>query len=75
LILALVAVPVAFSSGNRGGMAGFAISMVVYVAYFCVDYLFEQVGISKQLSPQMAAWSPDAIFSLVGLYFVARMRT
>jgi LPS export ABC transporter permease LptG/LPS export ABC transporter permease LptF len=75
LILALVAVPFAFSSGNRGGMAGFAISMLVYVAYFCLDYLFEQVGISKQLSPQMAAWSPDAIFSLVGLYFVARMRT
>ncbi len=75
LILALVAVPFAFSSGNRGGMAGFGISVIIFVAYFCLDYLFEQVGISKQLSPQVAAWSPDAIFSLVGLYFVARMRT
>jgi len=24
---------------------------------------------------QIAAWSPDAIFSLAGLYFLARMRT
>ncbi len=75
LILALVSVPFAFSAGNRGGMAGFGISMIVYVTYFCLDYLFEQIGISKQLSPQMAAWSPDAIFALLGLYFVARMRT
>lgn len=75
LILALVSVPFAFSSGNRGGMAGFGISVVIFTVYFCLDYLFEQVGISKQLSPQMAAWSPDAVFALVGLYFVARMRT
>ena len=24
---------------------------------------------------QAAAWSPDAVFSLAGLYFLARMRT
>ncbi len=75
LILALVSVPFAFSAGNRGGMSGFGISVIFFIAYFGVDYLFEQVGDLKQLSPAVAAWSPDVIFSLVGLYFMARMRT
>ncbi len=75
LILALVSVPFAFSAGNRGGMAGFGISVIIFVAYFGLDYLFEQIGDLSQLSPAVAAWSPDVIFALVGLYFVARMRT
>jgi LPS export ABC transporter permease LptG/LPS export ABC transporter permease LptF len=75
LVLALVSVPFAFSTGNRGGMAGVGISVIIYMTYFCLDYLFEQVGNLSQLSPQVAAWSPDIIFSLVGLYFVARLRS
>ena len=75
LILALVSVPFAFSAGNRGGMAGFGISVIIFMAYWGLDRLLEEVGNQSQLSPQIAAWSPDIVFSLVGLYFVARMRT
>ncbi len=75
LILALVSVPFAFSAGNRGGMSGFGISVIIFLIYYGLDYLFEQVGNLNQLSPAVAAWSPDVIFSLVGLYFVARLRT
>ena len=45
------------------------------IAYWSVDKLFEQVGALGQLPPQMAAWSPDVLFSLAGLYFLVRMRT
>jgi lipopolysaccharide export LptBFGC system permease protein LptF len=56
-------------------MSGFGISVIFFIAYFGVDYLFEQVGDLNQLSPAVAAWSPDVLFALVGLYFIARMRT
>jgi LPS export ABC transporter permease LptG/LPS export ABC transporter permease LptF len=75
LILAIVSVPFAFRGGNRGAMAGVGISIGIYVVYYGLDHLFEQVGDLSQLSPAVAAWSPDLIFSLVGLYFMARMRT
>jgi LPS export ABC transporter permease LptG len=75
LILAIVSVPFAFRGGNRGAMAGVFISFGIYIAYSSLDYLFEQVGNLSQLSPAVAAWSPDVIFTLVGLYFMARMRT
>jgi lipopolysaccharide export LptBFGC system permease protein LptF len=37
--------------------------------------VFEQMGNLSQLPARVAAWSPDLIFSLAGLYFMARMRT
>jgi len=27
------------------------------------------------LPPEMAAWSPDALFALAGIYLMTRMRT
>lgn len=76
-ILALVSVPFAFRSGNRGGgaMAGVGISFAIYIAYSSIQQLFEQVGNLNQLPPEIAAWSPDAVFSLAGLYFFSRIRS
>ncbi len=75
LIMAMVAVPFAFGTGNRGTMTGVGASIAIAIAYWSVGQLFEQVGNLSQLPPQAAAWTPDAIFSLAGLYFLARMRT
>ena len=74
-ILALVSAPFAFLAGNRGGMAGIGMSFIIFVTYVSIDQFFEQLGNLSELPPQMAAWSPDVVFSLVGLYFLARMRT
>jgi LPS export ABC transporter permease LptF/LPS export ABC transporter permease LptG len=74
-ILALVSAPFAFLAGSRGGMAGIGMSFLIFVAYVSVDQFFEQLGNLNELPPQLAAWSPDVVFSLVGLYFLARMRT
>jgi LPS export ABC transporter permease LptF/LPS export ABC transporter permease LptG len=74
-ILALVSAPFAFLAGNRGGMAGIGMSFVIFVTYVSIDQFFEQLGNLSELPPQLAAWSPDVVFSLVGLYFLARMRT
>lgn len=75
LIMALISVPFSFLAGNRGTMAGVGISFAIAIAYFSINMLFEQVGNLSQLPPELAAWSPDAIFTLTGLYFLARIRT
>ncbi|HTB13769.1 MAG TPA: LptF/LptG family permease [Bryobacteraceae bacterium] len=74
-IMAMVSIPFAFLAGNRGAMAGVGVSLALAIAYWSVDKLFEQVGALGQLPPEMAAWSPDVLFSLAGLYFLVRMRT
>jgi lipopolysaccharide export LptBFGC system permease protein LptF len=75
LIMAIISIPFAFLAGNRGAMAGVGLSLAIAIVYWSVGQVFEQVGNLSELPAQVAAWSPDAIFSLAGLYFLARMRT
>lgn len=75
LIMAVLSIPFAFVAGSRGAMTGVGISFGITIAYFTVGTLFEQIGNLNQLPPAMAAWSPDVIFALAGLYFMARMKT
>ena len=75
LIMAMVSIPFALVAGNRGAMAGVGLSFAIAIAYWSIGQVFEQVGNLSQLPPKLAAWSPDVIFSLAGLYFLARMRT
>jgi LPS export ABC transporter permease LptG len=75
LIMAMISVPFAFLTGNRGAMAGVGVSFGIAIAYFSVNQLFEQIGNLNQLPASMAAWSPDAVFALAALYLLVRMRT
>ncbi len=75
LIMSLLSIPFAFIAGNRGAMTGVGISLAIAIAYWTIGTLFEQIGDLNQLPAAMAAWSPDIIFSLAGLYFMARMKT
>ena len=75
VIMALIAIPFAFLVGNRGAMAGVGISFGIAIAYVAVNLLSEQVGDINLLPAAVAAWSPDTVFTLAGLYFFSRMRT
>lgn len=74
-IMALLSVPFAFMTGSRGAMAGVGVSLGIAIAYWTVSSVFEQVGNVGQLPPALAAWSPDALFSLIGAWLLARLRT
>ena len=75
LIMALLSTPFAFLTGSRGAMAGVGVSFGIAVAYWALGQLFEQVGNINLLPAALAAWSPDAVFALAGVYLMARMRT
>jgi LPS export ABC transporter permease LptG/LPS export ABC transporter permease LptF len=75
VIMALISVPFAFLSAHRGATAGIGVSFGIAIAYWAVGQLFEQVGNLNQLPAILAAWAPDAVFTLTGLYFLARLRT
>jgi lipopolysaccharide export LptBFGC system permease protein LptF len=68
-------VPFGFLVGNRGAMTGIGVSMAIGIAYLGIEPLFQKLGEVGQLPPAMAAWSPDVVFSLVGLYLMLRMRS
>src|SRR5213075_2028387 len=75
LIMAMISIPFGFLVGNRGAMTGIGASIVIGIAYWGVQPLFEKIGDVGLLPPAMAAWSPDVLFSLMGLYLLLRMRS
>jgi len=75
LIMALIAAPFGFMVGSRGAMTGIGVAIVTAIAYWAVSSIFDKAGGVGQLPPAMAAWSPDAIFSLTGLYMVLRLKS
>jgi len=75
LIMAMISVPFAFLVGNRGAMAGIGVSIGIAMSYWGIGKLFEQVGNANQLPPSVAAWAPDALFALAGVYLLLRMRS
>jgi lipopolysaccharide export LptBFGC system permease protein LptF len=75
VIMAMIAAPFGFLVGNRSAMAGIGVSMAIGIAYLAVDPLFQKLGEVSLLPPPMAAWSPDILFSLTGVYLLLRMRS
>ena len=75
LVMAVLAVPFALSSGKRGAVTGVATAVGIALVYTAVSRLFEGMGNLSQLPAGLAAWSPDLVFGLVGGYLILKMRT
>jgi LPS export ABC transporter permease LptG/LPS export ABC transporter permease LptF len=75
LIMAMIGVPFGFLVGNRGAMTGIGVSIGIALSYQATSKLFEKVGEISELTPAIAAWGPDVIFGLAGLYFLLRMKS
>jgi LPS export ABC transporter permease LptG/LPS export ABC transporter permease LptF len=75
LIMAMIAIPFGFLVGNRGAMTGIGVSIAIALSYVGISTLFEKIGEVGQLPPAMAAWAPDVVFGLAGMYFLLRMRS
>ena len=75
LVMAVLAIPFALSSGKRGAITGVAVAVGVAVVYWTVSGLFEAMGNIAQLPPVLAAWSPDLIFALLGGYLILKVPT
>ncbi len=74
-VMAVLAVPFAFSSGKRAGITGFALAILLAVTYLGVSSLFEAMGDVNTLPAALAAWAPDVLFTLVGTWFLLRTAT
>ncbi|OFW00514.1 MAG: hypothetical protein A3G20_08510 [Acidobacteria bacterium RIFCSPLOWO2_12_FULL_59_11] len=75
LIMALIGLPFAFSIGRKGALTGVAVSLGIAMIFWGVNSLFEALGNLNELPPLVAAWSPNLLFGLGGLYLFLKIRT
>jgi LPS export ABC transporter permease LptF/LPS export ABC transporter permease LptG len=74
-VVALIGIPFSFSVGRKGALTGVALSLVIAMLYWSTSSLFQAMGNLSQLPPVIAAWSPDVLFGLGGVYLLMRVRT
>jgi LPS export ABC transporter permease LptF/LPS export ABC transporter permease LptG len=74
-VLALVAIPFAFTIGKRGALTGIGVGLASGMLFLVLAAFFRKMGEVGSLPPLLAAWSPDLIFLLLGSYRLARLRT
>ena len=75
LVVTLIGIPFSFSMGRKGALSGVALSIGIAILYWSTSSLFEAMGNLSQLPPAVAAWAPDVLFGLAGVFLLLRVRT
>ncbi|HEY7789461.1 MAG TPA: LPS export ABC transporter permease LptF [Vicinamibacterales bacterium] len=75
LIMTLLAVPFAVSTGRRGAMYGIGLGIVLAVTYWMMLSFFVAVGSAGLLAPLVAAWAPNMLFGAGAAYLLLTVRT
>jgi LPS export ABC transporter permease LptG len=74
-VLVLLALPLAFTTGRRGALYGLGICLILAVVYWVALAFFTALGSADYLPPVVAAWGPNVIFALGGIYGLLHVRT
>jgi LPS export ABC transporter permease LptG/LPS export ABC transporter permease LptF len=75
VIMALIAVPFAVTTGKRGAMYGIGAGIVLAILYWMAISVFAAVGAGGLIAPSLAAWAPNIIFGCAAMYLLLTVRT
>ena len=75
LIMALIAVPFAVTTGKRGAMYGIGAGIVLAILYWTAISIFGAIGAGGLMAPALAAWAPNIIFGCAAMYLLLTVRT
>ena len=75
LILTLIAVPFAVTTGRHGALYGVGIGIVLAISFWVVISIFAAIGSAGLLTPLLAAWAPNVLFGGSAVYMLLAVRT
>jgi lipopolysaccharide export system permease protein len=75
LVMTLLAVPFAVTTGRRGAMYGVGAGLVFALIYWTALSIFGALGGGGWISPLLAAWAPNILFGAAAIYLLLTVRT
>jgi LPS export ABC transporter permease LptG/LPS export ABC transporter permease LptF len=75
LVTVFIAIPFSFTPGKKGALYGIGMAIGIGLSYYVTTRLFAFMGETAMLPPGIAAWAPNALFSIGALYGLFNVRT
>jgi LPS export ABC transporter permease LptG len=75
LIMTLIALPFAVTTGRRGAMYGIGLGIALALVYWIAMSVFGAIGASGVIQPLLAAWAPNILFATAAAYLLLTVRT
>ena len=75
LVMTLLAVPFAVTTGGRGAMYGIGVGIVLAITYWVAISVFAALGTGGLVAPMLAAWAPNLLFAAGAGYLLLTVRT
>jgi LPS export ABC transporter permease LptF/LPS export ABC transporter permease LptG len=75
IVMTLIGVPFAFAVGQRGALYGIGLSILIAILYWGTLGIFEALGNNAWLPAMLAAWAPNLLFAVAGLYLMLTLET
>jgi LPS export ABC transporter permease LptG len=75
MIMTLIAVPFAVTTGRRGAMYGIGVGIVLALVYWTMISVFAAIGAAGLIQPALAAWAPNLLFGAAAVYLLLTVRT
>jgi lipopolysaccharide export system permease protein len=75
LVIALFGAPLATSTQRGGTAYGIGVSLATTIVFLLMIQLTKAVGGKALIDPDVAAWLPNAVFAVMGLVLLVRVRT
>jgi LPS export ABC transporter permease LptG/LPS export ABC transporter permease LptF len=75
VVTVLIAIPFSFTPGKKGALYGIGIAIAIGLSYYVTTRLFVFMGETAMLPPGIAAWAPNALFSIGALYGLFNVKT
>jgi LPS export ABC transporter permease LptG len=75
VVMTLIAVPFAVTTGNRGALYGVGVGLVLALTYWVIISVFGAIGNAGLVAPVLAAWAPNILFAAGAAYLLLSVRT
>lgn len=74
-IIALFTAPFALSLSRKGKVLTVGYAVGLWLVFIGISSSFEQAGLSGNIFPTLAVWTPLFLFSMIGVYLFSKVRT
>lgn len=75
LVMVLLGLPFAFKVGARGSLYAIGVALLLVLVYWATFAVFNALGLETLVPPYVAAWAPNTLFGLLGVYLLLYVKT